>query len=90
MRLIEIELEEVCRQAKDINRFRKDHMLVPITQNSYFSLCIIYNPSLILNTKACNNAEEGTCNNLLIPYILYFDSSSNYYISNNVAKNIRK
>jgi len=41
------------------------------------------------NTDIYNNIEEGNCNNLLISCMLYFDLSSYYHISNNIAKHIR-
>ena len=91
-KLIKIRLEEVCTWTKNrnINIFRKDYAFMPITQNWHFSLSFIYNPSLTSNTNAYNNVDEGTCNDLLMPYILHINSSSNYHISNKAPKQIQK
>ena len=74
-KLIETELEKVHTQTKKrvIDMFRKDYTFAPITQNSYFSLCVIYNLSLISNTNTCNNIEEDTYIDLLMHYISHFN-----------------
>ena len=89
-KLIRIGLERVymCTKKRDVEVIRKDCAFVTITQNGYFSSCIICNPSLIPNINACNNKEKGTHNDLLMPCMLHFNSSFNYHISNNTAKHI--
>ena len=78
----------VCRQTKDIAIFRKDFEFMLIAQNSHFSLCVALNLGIMLNTAAQNNSKKENLNNLLMPYMLYFNLHSNYYISSNMTKNI--
>ena len=75
---------------KDINIFKKYYIFALIIKNSNLSLCIIYNPGIVKNTVACNNSDKKNLDNLLVIYMLHFNSCSIYYVFNNIVVNIRK
>ena len=69
-------------------------MFILICKDKHFSLFIICNPGIAFNTignnEHSNIANKKVFNNILMPYILNFNSYSSTHYKNDTAKSIQK